>query len=263
MTPEDAMPADSKADDGEAQTEGAVDSLPRAARALLAGERTGVLSTISVHRAGYPYGSVTPYAPSRRGQPIILISTLAAHTKNLLVNPRASLFIGDRVAADDPQAGGRVSLLGLAARVPDSEAADARARYLARQPQARGYFRTHDFQLWELAVEELRLIAGFGRISWLSGAVIRRAPEEDPLRAEAAGICAHMNQDHGDALATYCRAAGQDAAGARMVGVDAHGFDVETDGDRLRFDFPAEVATPGDVRRAVISLLKQARAQLG
>ncbi len=72
-----------------------------------------------------------------------------------------------------------------------------------------------------------------------------------------------MNGDHADALATYCRAAGQDAAGARMVGVDAFGFDVETAADRLRFDFPDEVATPDEVRRAVIALLKAARVQLG
>jgi hypothetical protein len=257
--------ADDKTPDAgaNAMTSTASVSLPQAARALLGSERTGVLSTISVHRTGYPYGSVTPYALSPRGQPVILISTLAAHTKNLLVDPRASLFIGDRASADDPQAGGRVSLLGVVARVPDSEKADARARYLARQPHARGYFQTHDFQLWEMAVEELRLIAGFGRISWLDGAVIRRLPEEDPLRADAAGICAHMNEDHADALATYCRAAGQDPAGARMVGVDALGFDVETSSDRLRFDFPAEVSSAEEVRRAVIILLKQARAQLG
>src|SRR5260370_63909 len=132
------------------------DDLPHAARGLLASERTGVLSSLSVHRPGYPYGSVTPYAPSRTGQPIILISTLAAHTKNLLADPRASLFVGDRAAADD-----------------------------------------------------------------------------------------------------------QDAAGARMGGVDAFGFDVETAADRLRFDFPDEVATPDEVRRAVIALLKAARVQLG
>ena len=241
---------------------GDADGLPRAARALLARERTAVLSTISVHRAGYPYGSVTPYAPSRRGQPIVLISTLAAHTKNLLADPRACLFVGDRASADDPQAGGRVSLLGRAGRVPDGETADARARYLARHPQARGYFSTHDFQLWEIAVEELRLIAGFGRIAWLPGAVIVRDPDGDPLRADAPGICAHMNDDHADALVTFCRAAGHDAAGARMVAVDALGFDIETAGDRLRVDFPDEIATSDEVRGAVIALLKNARAAL-
>jgi putative heme iron utilization protein len=239
------------------------DDLPESARTLLATERTGVLSTISVHRPGYPYGSVTPYALSKRGQPIVLISTLAAHTKNLVADPRASLFVGDRAAAEDPQAGGRVSLLGVASRVPESESTDARARYLARQPQARGYFQTHDFQLWEFSVEELRLIAGFGRIAWLDGVTLKRRPEADPLAGAAAEICAHMNDDHGDALQTFCRAAEQDGSGARMVSVDGLGFDVETAGDRLRFDFPAEVTTADQVRAAIIALLKQARARLG
>jgi putative heme iron utilization protein len=238
------------------------DELAAAARALLVKQRSGVLSTISVHRAGYPYGSVTPYTLSPRGQPIVLISTLAAHTKNLLVDSRACLFVGDQEAADDPQAGGRASLLGRFARVPESDLEDARARYVARLPQARQYFQTHDFQLWELAVEELRLIAGFGRIAWLDGGAIRRDPAQDPLHGEAAGICAHMNQDHAEALATYCRAAGRDPTGARMIAVDALGFDVATDGERLRFDFPAEVSNSADVRRAVIALLTQARARL-
>lgn len=154
------------------------DQLPRAARALLAAEKTGVLSTISVHRAGYPYGSVTPYALSRHGQPIVLISGLAAHTKNLLADPRASLFVGDHGAAADPQAGARLSLLGRAARVPDAETADARARYLARHPKAEGYFQMHDFALWELAVDEFRLIAGFGRMAWLPGSAIHGDPAD-------------------------------------------------------------------------------------
>lgn len=232
------------------------------ARALLLAERTGVLSTLSVHRPGFPYGSVTPYALSRRRQPIILISSLAAHTKNLLADPRACLFVGDQRAADDPQAGARVSLLARAAAVPTEEQADARARYLARVPQARRYFETHDFSLWELAVEELRLIAGFGKICWMDGAAVRSDPERDPLRAEAAGICRHMNEDHAEALRTFCQAAGADPAAVRMVSVDALGFDLETAADRLRLDFPDEVTTPDGVRRAVIARLGQARKTL-
>jgi putative heme iron utilization protein len=232
------------------------------ARALVLAERTGVLSTLSVHRHGYPYGSVTPYALSCRRQPIILISSLAAHTKNLLADPRACLFVGDQRAADDPQAGARVSLLARAAPVPAEEQADARARYLARVPQAQRYFATHDFSLWELAVEELRLIAGFGKICWMDGAAIRSDPERDPLRAEAAGICGHMNDDHAEALRTFCQAAGVHPAAVRMVGVDVLGFDLETDADRLRFDFPDEVTTPDGVRRAVIARLAQARKTL-
>jgi putative heme iron utilization protein len=230
------------------------------ARALLQSEWNGVLSTISVHRAGYPYGSLTPYALSRRGTPIVLISTLAAHTKNLLADARACLFVADSGAAADPQAGGRVSLLGRIERVPAPEEDDARARYLARVPQAAGYFETHDFQLWELAVEEVRLIAGFGQIGWLEGAAVRRDPAQDPLAPDAEGICAHMNQDHADALRTFCAWRGAGSEAARMVGVDALGFDVESAGGRLRFAFPREITTPDEVRQAVIALLRQARA---
>ena len=77
-------------------TPSASEAAVAAARALLAAESVGVLSTISVHRPGFPYGSVTPYALSAHGQPLLLLSRLAAHTKNLLADPRASLFVGDR-----------------------------------------------------------------------------------------------------------------------------------------------------------------------
>jgi hypothetical protein len=145
------------------------------ARELLAAESVGVLSTISVHRVGFPYGSVTPYALSARGAPLLLLSRLAAHTKNLLADPRASLFVGDRSAAEDPQAGARISLLGRLAPLPAQvdeqadEQADARARYLAVWPRAADYLALGDFSFWRLDVEEARLIAGFGEIRWLDG----------------------------------------------------------------------------------------------
>jgi putative heme iron utilization protein len=140
----------------------------QAARALLAAESVGVLSTHSVHRPGYPYGSLTPYALSSRATPLLLLSGLAAHTKNLLADPRACLFVGDRSAAADPQAGARLSALGRAARVADVEQPDARRRYLAAHPQAQPYFQLGDFALWELVLDEVRLIAGFGEMGWFS-----------------------------------------------------------------------------------------------
>ena len=144
----------------------------RGARALLAAESVGVLSTISVHRPGFPYGSVTPYALSAEGAPLLLLSRLAAHTKNLLADPRASLFVGDRSAAEDPQAGARISLLGRVAPLPAGDAPaieDARGRYVAIWPRAADYLALGDFSFWRLEIEEARLIAGFGEIRWLDG----------------------------------------------------------------------------------------------
>jgi putative heme iron utilization protein len=145
------------------------------ARTLLLHESVGLLSTTSVHRPGYPYGSLAPFALSARGAPLLLLSDLAAHTKNLLADPRACLFVGDRTAVEDPQAGARISLLGRAARVVSVNESDARARYLERWPRADGTFQLGGFGLWELAIEEARLIAGFGAIRWLDGAALRGA----------------------------------------------------------------------------------------
>jgi hypothetical protein len=150
-------------------TSDASEAAVQKARALLTAESVGVLSTISVHRAGFPYGSVTPYALSARGAPLLLLSRLAAHTKNLLADPRASLFVGDRSAAEDPQAGARISLLGRLTPLPADEQTDARARYLAAWPRAADYLALGDFSFWRLEVEEARLIAGFGEIRWLDG----------------------------------------------------------------------------------------------
>ena len=136
-------------------------------RALLDSESVGLLSTISVHRAGFPYGSLTPFALTAAGAPLLLLSGLAAHTKNLLADPRACLFVGDRTAAEDPLAGARASLLGRVVRVEADEVADARARYVARHPKAEAYFQLKDFALWRLDVEEARLISGFGSMRWL------------------------------------------------------------------------------------------------
>lgn len=148
----------------------------RAARSLLAAESVGVLSTISVHRAGFPYGSVTPYALAADGAPVVLLSRLAAHTKNLAADPRASLFVGDRSAAEDPQAGARISLLGRVTPVPEKDVGDARTRYLAAWPRAADYLALGDFSFWRMEIEEARLIAGFGEIRWLDGADLRAEP---------------------------------------------------------------------------------------
>jgi putative heme iron utilization protein len=153
------------------------DAAASAARALLASESVGVLSTISVHRPGYPYGSVTPYALAADGAPLLLLSRLAAHTKNLTIDPRAGLFIGDRSAVEDPQAGGRVSLIGRVLPLPAADAADGRARYVARWPRAADYFALGDFSLWRFAIEEARLIAGFGEIRWLEASAFAGAAD--------------------------------------------------------------------------------------
>ncbi len=53
------------------------------------------LATQSVKFSGYPYATVVPNVLDARHQPILLISLLAEHTKNVLADRRISLSITD------------------------------------------------------------------------------------------------------------------------------------------------------------------------
>jgi len=141
-----------------------------AARALLEQQRQGVLATLSVRHAGWPFTSLAPFALDPSGQPLLALSDLAEHTRNLRADARASLFVHD----GSGQAGARLTLLGQLERVPSSAAeAAARQRYVERHPEAAGYLaELADFHLYRLQVTAARFIAGFGDMGWLDGAAL-------------------------------------------------------------------------------------------
>ena len=134
---------------------------------LLARERNGVLATLSESHDGWPFASVVPFALSDGNEPLLLLSALAEHTRNLRADPRASLFIQDQTAAD-PQAGARATLLGRVEPVADAELASATDLYLTRHPQAARYLALPDFRFYVLRASEARLIAGFGDMGWIT-----------------------------------------------------------------------------------------------
>jgi putative heme iron utilization protein len=237
------------------------------ARAVIDAERSGVLSTLSKRLRGWPFGSITPFATSASGEPLILISEIAEHTRNLRQDARASLLVQDARALEDPQAGARVTLIGYAVPVAGPYLDDARARYLKRFPNSAGYFDAHDFSLFRIQIKDVRFIGGFGEIYWLKGEEvidIARDSEIDPLAPEIAPVCDHMNQDHAEAL-NLCAAAyaGMSPESAQMIHLDSHGFDIVAlergNHKHFRIDFASPVRTAEEVRAAMIDLIKRAR----
>ncbi len=135
-----------------------------AVREFLASQREGVLSTLSVRHGGYPFGSLTPYALTDAGDPLLLLSDLAEHTRNVQADARASLFV-QTPGAEDSQDALRVTLLGTVHR---AYGAGLRERYVAWHESATGYFQMQDFHLYMLSVQHVRFVAGFGEMGWLS-----------------------------------------------------------------------------------------------
>ena len=136
---------------------------------LLQNERHGVLSTLSDKLDGWPYGSLMPFALSTEGEPLVLLSTLAEHTQNVLNDPRVSLFVHDEAGTrENPQAAARATLICLAEALAASESVMAGERYLERFPQSARLFQMGDFKLFKLKVERIRYIGGFGDMYWVS-----------------------------------------------------------------------------------------------
>lgn len=227
----------------------------RDARCYLRRHLHGVLSTISRKLVGYPFGSVVPCVTDHAARPLILISELAEHTKNITADPRVSLLVRDDGA--DAQEGARLTLIGDA--LPAFADRPMRARYLRYFPAAERLLALGDFSFFNIEPTTLRYIGGFGAIHWVPSSDY--APPSNTLAESEADIVAHMNADHTAALRTCCRHFRQLApATVTMLGIDCDGFDLRADAQVLRFDFAQPIADAYTARATLKAMVDEARA---
>ncbi|MEK6324949.1 MAG: DUF2470 domain-containing protein [Acidobacteriota bacterium] len=222
------------------------------ARRLLNHQSVGVLSTHSIDVEGYPFGSIAPYALNYDGEPAILISDIAQHTRNIKQNNKVSLTVFDP-HADDPQSGSRLTWIGDAESVDPSDT-ETRDRYLRYFPSAESYFETHDFSFYRIRLRRARFIGGFGQIYWIE-------PDsmlvKNPFRETEKGMVAHMNHDHSKALFHYCKVLGQvDVVAVTMTGIDSEGFDLLADKRKWRIDFDSAIHTSEEARANLVKLAR-------
>jgi len=225
------------------------------ARQLLLKEYRGVLSTHSAAMPGFPFGSSVPYCLTENGWPLMLISRIAQHTKNLKADPRCSLLVAER-GVEDVQANGRLTVLAEARQLDDASAIDAAAaRYYRYFPESRDYHNAHDFDFWVLQPVRWRYIGGFGAIHWLDDVALGN-PFARAGGAEN-GMLEHMNDDHAAAIAHYVERAGLPSEpAAQMVGIDSEGFHLRIGQAIHWLAFPDTCDNPGAVRQALVSMAR-------
>ena len=232
----------------------------RLARSLLRRSRQGALATLMAS-SGDPYCSLVNVASYPDGSPILLISRLALHTRNILDDARVSLMLDER-AAGDPLEGARIMLAGRAEQAGADDEPVLRRRYLAAHPSAEAFVEFKDFAFFRIRPLWAHLVAGFGRIVDLK-------PEQfltdltdaaSLLEAEQSAV-EHMNADHREAMNLYAtRLLGAGSADWRCVGCDPDGIDMQAGNATLRLDFPRPIATPAALRQMLKQLAEQARA---
>jgi putative heme iron utilization protein len=224
---------------------------------LLRESRSGALATL-IAGSGDPYCSLVNVATLADGAPLLLISRLAVHTKNILADARVSLMLEER-REGDPLQGARVMLMG---RTEATEDPEARRRYLDRQPEAEMFAGFGDFGFYRIAITGAHLVAGFGRIVDLkpSDILIDVAGAETLLAAEPE-VVSHMNGDHAQAVRLYAtKLLGAPDGDWRCVGCDPEGLELQNGRTALRLTFPQRINGAAMLRQVLRQLADRARA---
>lgn len=128
---------------------------------------------------GAPSVSMVPYAISEDPFAfIVLVSTLSAHTKEMLADPNVALLIMEpETDTKPPHTLARVSMHGKAERIAqdDPRLSAARAAYSARFPDMVGLFELGDFTLFAIAPAAVRVVAGFAQAASIMPASLARS----------------------------------------------------------------------------------------
>ena len=233
------------------------------ARTLVAGSTVGTLASLTAD--GSPWASVVTYGQLDDGTPVLCVSRLAQHGRNLLADARASLAISAPVpAGDDASDSARVTLAGFVEQPRADELSAVRAAYEAAVPSAAVFSTFDDFTFWLLRVGRVRWVGGFGRMA-SADAESYAAAAPDPVAPQAEFAVAHLNADHSDALLDMARAvAGHtDATAASCLRADRYGLDLDVATPRgrasARVGFARPATASDGLRAATVELARRAR----
>lgn len=237
------------------------------ARTLVAATNVATLATVTAD--GGPWASLVAYGVLDDGSPVLSLSYLAEHARNLANDARASLLVAQVDLPRDPLAAGRVTLAGTAERVTDpARLAVVRPAYVAAVRAGEAYVDFSDFAFWVVRVERVRWVGGYGRMDSAAGGDYSAATA-DPVALQAGSAVAHLNDDHADALLVIAQALGgyADATVARCTGLDRRGIDLAVQTPRgragTRVAFGEVLAESSQLRAATVELTRRARARAG
>ncbi len=236
----------------------AVQPPAKRARDLVRASSFAHLSTLDA-ADGWPYGSLIMTACDHDGSPLIMISQLAVHTKNIAADSRVALLFDHTSGYVEKLANARATVMG---RAEATEAAGPRDRFCARHPNAVDLLEL-DFSIFKVHIERGHFVGGFGDVHGIDGDDLKfNSTACADLIAHEADIIEHMNADHADAIDLYANVLlGQDGTGWQMTGCDPEGCDLYQNETIGRLSFPNIAHNPDEARTALVGLANLARSQ--
>ena len=226
--------------------------------------RGAAAATLATSAEGQPFASLVTPAPAPDLSPLLWLSTLSAHTRQLAAEPRCALLFSGPAEGPNPQTAPRVTVTGLAEPVPEAEVAALKARWLARHPYAALYADFGDFGLWRVRIGGALQVGGFARAERIKASELAPDPAAvAAILAAEAEVIAHVNAEHADAVAAIAQGLLGAAPGAwRLVAVDVDGCDLSDGNQTVRLAFLAQVSDSDGIRAALIRAAREGRTRL-
>ncbi|HIJ61994.1 MAG TPA: heme iron utilization protein [Rhodospirillaceae bacterium] len=203
-----------------------------AVRQLMRGCRKAALATAG--EGGRPTVSLVTVAFDVDAGPILLLSRLADHTRNIDRDPRVALLFDGTGGLSNPQQGPRVTLEGSIGRDAGER---LRRRFLARHPKAALYAGFADFAIFRVEPGRAHWVGGFGKARWIEQGLTCPAPVAAAFAAAEEDLLAAVNDRLGGA--------------GRAVAVDPDGCDLRHRGRFTRRCFTASLAAPAQVMEQI------------
>ena len=222
----------------------------RSARDLLAGTFHGVISSHSSELEGYPFGSVVPFVLDGDGMPLMLLSHLAQHSRNLERRPQCGLTVVETGDGDIQQ----LSRLSAIGDVTSGATEDDMQRYFRHFPQTRAYHSELGFRFFRFRPIRFHWNAGFATARWFGPDRILRG---NPFGGdEEERLLGRLNSEHPETLSRILMQQMKLDADAAFttVGIDSEGMNLRVDEHLVRIAFPHDVSSPDQIQKTVAEM---------
>jgi hypothetical protein len=216
---------------------------------IRARNRAATATTLFTGGEERPYVSLTATATDIDGGPILLLSKLADHTRNLDRDPRLSMLFEDTGHYLNPQQGPRVTVVGHAERVGEPETLERlRRRFLTRHPSASLYAGFADFGFFKVVLERIHWVGGFGRAAWLNQDLTCPDEAVSAFAAAESDLIRRINADHQETLVHLGRSLlGKRGKHWKAVAADPDGIEISRARRVYRLAFPKPLMSPAEV----------------
>ena len=123
------------------------------------------VASLSTNYKNIPFGSIIPYILDKKGKPVIFISSMALHTKNIKADARCSIMM-HKIDKENVFNTSRITFVGKIIKL-EGDQDELKKAYLEKYKEAEDFIDFEDFSFYRLEADKIYYIGGFGDIQWI------------------------------------------------------------------------------------------------